>query len=181
MRQLAAATSCLALFTAALPACGAAPKAAPGPSPSTTTGPGGTLEYDGKTTRLGHVRCWAMQYSPSLRIFFTDTPIPADVAKSVSQTEQFLNEKRVTQIRLTLSAAENPPRIVDAGVQDYKSTTNPGAEGLQADQPPYVFEKAVADDTHVAGRLTVKGAKTNTNQVPHSFDIQFDIPRGDCQ
>jgi hypothetical protein len=39
----------------------------------------------------------------------------------------------------------------------------------------------VADDTHVAGRLTVRGAKTNTNQVPHSFDIQFDIPRGDCQ
>lgn len=180
MRQAAAVGSCLAFLAVVFPACGAPPRSASGPAPAVNSGPGGSLEYDGKTTRLGNVRCWASSVSPAVRLYFTDTPIPADVAKSLEQTEAFLSEKRVTQVRLLIATAENPPRIVEGHIQDYKSKINSGIERLLADQPPYVFDKAVADDAHIAGHLVAKGAKTDPNQIPHSFDLQFDIPRSSC-
>jgi hypothetical protein len=183
MRQLAVLVSSLSLLTMSLPACNGAPKggSTPAAEPSAAGPAPGTLEYDGNTSKLTHVTCIASKVSPSVTLYFTDAPVPPEAATGLGQMELFLNEKRVTQIRLGLAIAENPPRIIDNKIQDYKSKTNPGIESMLVDQPTYVFENAVADDNHVAGRLKAKGAKTDPNQIPHSFDIPFDVLRKDCR
>ena len=154
-------------------------KPAVAPAAASNGGQGGTLVYDGNTTRLEHVRCWASKTSPAVRLYFTDTAIPP--AASVAQAEIFLYDNRVTQIRLVVAIAEIPPRIVDAQIEDFKSKTNSGMEKMTADQPPYVFEDAVADDAHVAGTFSAKGAKTDPNEILHSFDLRFDVKRADCR